>query len=80
MVQEFSLDCHEKCYFGYWETFFGDLGHFEGPLVKSHFFQLVAFKLGFHLHFLHLVVFSLCHRIDPTELRHRTIIVALEVS
>jgi hypothetical protein len=36
---------------------FGDLGLFKGPLVKSHFFQLVAFKLGFHLHLLHLVVF-----------------------
>jgi hypothetical protein len=32
------------------------LGCFDGPLVKSHFFQLIAFRSVFH--FLHLVVFS----------------------
>ena len=56
MVHEFSLDCHEKCSLGIWKLF-GVLGRFEGPLVKRHFFQLIAFKIGFHLHFLHLVVF-----------------------
>jgi hypothetical protein len=31
----------------------------DGPLVKIHFFLAqLAFKSGFHPHFLHLVVFS----------------------
>jgi hypothetical protein len=38
MVQEFLMDCYDKSYFGYWETF-GVLGHFQGLLVKSHFFN-----------------------------------------
>jgi uncharacterized membrane protein required for colicin V production len=36
--------------------FFEILGRFDGPLVKSHFFQLVAFRSGFH--FLNFVVLS----------------------
>jgi hypothetical protein len=57
MVWEFSLDDQGRYSFGYLEKnlIFGRL---DGPLVKSHFFQLVAFKSGFHPHFLHLVVFS----------------------
>jgi hypothetical protein len=40
-------------------NFFLDLGNFDDPLVKIHFFfQLISFKSGFHLHFLHLIVFS----------------------
>jgi hypothetical protein len=36
---------------------FGDLGNFKRSFGKNPFFQPVAFKLGFHLHFLYLVVF-----------------------
>jgi hypothetical protein len=56
-------------------------GRFDGPLVKSHFFPN-----SLHLSqdstptFCISLSFPLCHRIDPTELRHKTLITSLEVS
>jgi hypothetical protein len=40
MVQEFLMECYDKCYFGYWEVFWR-FGSFKGLLVKSHFFNFV---------------------------------------
>ena len=57
MVHEFSMDCYDKCYFGYWEIFWRFGSFFKGSFGKKSFFQLVTFKLGFHLYFMHLVVF-----------------------
>jgi hypothetical protein len=44
-------------------------------------FSTFAYRLGsHHLAFCILLTFSLFHRIDPTEVRHRTFYAALEVS
>jgi hypothetical protein len=49
-------------------NFFGDLGHFKGLLVKSCFSNFVHVSWDSIATCCTSLSFSLCHRIDPTEL------------
>jgi hypothetical protein len=53
---------------------------FKGPLVKVIFSNFLHISQDYTSTFDILLSFPLFHRIDPTNMRHRTIIASLEVS